>query len=398
MKRLAGLTALALVIGNTTGCSWLWGKDGYFRDRGTDYLNSHETAPMKVPEGLQSKPLDSLLPIPMSVANSHDKDGEFEVPRPLPLANTGSSSDFSLQKSGDSRWLIAQRPPAEVWPLAHQFFQDSGFAFADEKPQTGEFTTRWQTLTQLSAPLARRLSGRVAGIDPTSEARVRVRIEPGVQTNTSEVYVLSETRPAGSSASQDWPSKPVVPALDAALLDEMLANMATTTEKGGSVSLLAAHSTYDTPGSVTLDKDGNGNPMLTLDSDFDRAWVSIGRALDKADIRVDDINRSLGVYYVNIAEGAKKSDDDKQPGFFSRMLGGTAEKAKAEEDAKAKRYQVRLTSVNSTVQVTLDKDINTSAPVDIAQSVLEKLEESLRHAFRGPGEREPGQFGLGEKF
>ena len=248
MKRLAGLTALALVIGNTSGCGWLWGKDGYFRDRGTDYLDSRQTGPMKVPEGLQSKQLDPLLPIPMNIADSHEKAGEFEVPRPLPLANAGSSSDYSLQKSGDSRWLIAQRPPAEVWPVAHQFFQDNGFSFADERPQTGEFSTNWQPLTQLSAPLARRLGSRVAGVDPGSEARVRVRIEPGVQTNTSEVYVLSETRPAGSSASADWPSRPVVPALDAALLDEMLANMSTSAEKGGSVSLLAAHSTYDTPG------------------------------------------------------------------------------------------------------------------------------------------------------
>ncbi|ANI16711.1 outer membrane protein assembly factor BamC [Pseudomonas citronellolis] len=398
MKRLAGLTALALVIGNTSGCGWLWGKDGYFRDRGTDYLDSRQTGPMKVPEGLQSKQLDPLLPIPMNIADSHEKAGEFEVPRPLPLANAGSSSDYSLQKSGDSRWLIAQRPPAEVWPVAHQFFQDNGFSFADERPQTGEFSTNWQPLTQLSAPLARRLGSRVAGVDPGSEARVRVRIEPGVQTNTSEVYVLSETRPAGSSASADWPSRPVVPALDAALLDEMLANMSTSAEKGGSVSLLAAHSTYDTPGSVTLEKDGNGNPMLTLDSDFDRAWVSVGRALERADIRVDDLNRSLGVYYVNVAEGAKKLEEAKKPGFFSRLFGASEEKAKAEEDAKAQRYQVRLTTVSNTVQVTLDKDINTSAPTDVAQSVLEKLQESMRNAFRGTGERKPGQFGLGDQF
>lgn len=60
-----------------------------------------------------------------------------------------------------------------------------------------------------------------------------------------------------------------------------------------------------------MSKDGSGNPVLTLQSDFDRSWVSVGRALDNADIRVDDLNRSLGVYYVNIAEGAKKPDEDK---------------------------------------------------------------------------------------
>ncbi|MNO98833.1 Outer membrane protein assembly factor BamC [compost metagenome] len=217
-----------------------------------------------------------------------------------------------------------------------------------------------------------------------------------MQSNTSEVYVLSQTRPSGSSVEQEWPAKPAAPSLDAALLDEMLASMTTSAEKGGSVSLLAAHSTYDTPGSVSLGKDGSGNPVLTVDSDFDRAWVSVGRALDSADIRVDDLNRSLGVYYVNIAEGAKKPEEDK-PGFLSRMFGG-GEKSKEEEEASAKRYQVRLTSVANTVQITVDKDINTSAPADVAQSVLEKLQESMRNALRGPGERKPGQFGLGEQF
>ncbi|MCO3058712.1 outer membrane protein assembly factor BamC, partial [Pseudomonas aeruginosa] len=284
----------------------------------------------------------------------------------------------------------------QVWPVARQFFEENGFRIADERPQTGEFSSDWQSLSQLSAPLARRLSSRVSGVEPDGQARVRVRIEPGVQSNTSEVYVLSQTRAAGDTSSPSWPSKSVAPSLDAALLDEMVASMARSAEQGGSVSLLAANSVYDTPGTFELSKDGSGNPVLTLQSDFDRSWVSVGRALDSADIRVDDLNRSLGVYYVNIAEGAKKPDEDK-PGFFSRLFGG-GEKTKEEEDAKAQRYQVRLTTVSDAVQVTVDKDINTSAPADVAQNVLEKLQESMRNAVRGSGQRKPGQFGLGEQF
>ncbi|WP_239501669.1 hypothetical protein, partial [Stenotrophomonas maltophilia] len=77
------------------------------------------------------------------------------------------------------------------------FFEENGFRIADERPQTGEFSSDWQSLSQLSAPLARRLSSRVSGVEPDGQARVRVRIEPGVQSNTSEVYVLSQTRAAG---------------------------------------------------------------------------------------------------------------------------------------------------------------------------------------------------------
>ena len=43
MKRLAGLSALALIISTTSGCGWLWGDEGYFRDRSTDYLDARQT-------------------------------------------------------------------------------------------------------------------------------------------------------------------------------------------------------------------------------------------------------------------------------------------------------------------------------------------------------------------
>jgi hypothetical protein len=49
MKRLAGLSALALIISSTSGCGWLWGEEGYFRDRGSDYLQAQQTAPMQLP-------------------------------------------------------------------------------------------------------------------------------------------------------------------------------------------------------------------------------------------------------------------------------------------------------------------------------------------------------------
>ena len=98
---------------------------------------------------------------------------------------------------------MAQRVPAEVWPLARQFFEDNGFRIASERPQTGEFITSWQRFDELSTSMARRLSSRVSGVAPDAETRVRVRIEPGVQRNTSEVFVTSAVRNAGSSADVD---------------------------------------------------------------------------------------------------------------------------------------------------------------------------------------------------
>jgi outer membrane protein assembly factor BamC len=371
MKRLTGLSALALIIASTSGCGWIYGENGYFRDRGSDYLEARQTATMQIPPNVDAKRIDPLLPVPQQVATTTDT-GEFIVPRPQALAVAGDASEFSLQKSGESRWVVAQRVPAEVWPVARQFFADNGFQIAEERPQTGEFSTAWQRFDALSESMARRLSSRVSGATADAETRVRVRIEPGVQRNTSEIFVVSAERPAGSTANVAFTNRSSNPSLDAALLDEMLVTLARSAEQGGSVSLLAARD-FDAPNRVSLSEDGNGNPVLSLGADFDRAWSGVGRSLEMADVRIDDINRSLGVYYVNLAERAQKPDD--KPGFFGSVFGSAP--SKEEIDARAERYQVRLTAVGDSVQVTVEKDLNTIAPADVARKVLDLIQENL---------------------
>ena len=365
MKRLAGLSTLALIISGTSGCGWLWGDDGYFRDRGSDYLQAHQVPPMQAPAGASLRPIEPLLPIPQQVADSRST-GEYEVPRPQRLLIAEEAGEFSLQTSEDARWLVAMRAPSQVWAAARQFFTDNGFQIDEERPQTGEFITAWQTRDQLAPVLVRNL-----GLSD-GETRVRVRIEPGVQRDTSEIYLVSVQRPAGTSADVAWPNAPVNAELDRVLLDELHAGLNRSTEQGGSASLLAERE-YDAPSRVTLSEAGSGSPVLQLDTDFNRAWSSVGRALQASDILVEDLDRSLGVYYINLAEGAANPDD--KPGFFSHLFGGAPDRE--ELDARAERYQLRVTDVSGNVQVSLDKDLDTVAPADVARRVLNMLKESL---------------------
>lgn len=371
MKRLAGFSSLAVIIATTSGCGWLWGEKGYFRDRGSDYLGARQVAPMRLPDDVQARRLDSLLPVPLNVADMQQRSGKYEVPRPQPLRSQSADSEFSLQRSGESNWIVAQHSPAGVWTMAKQFLESSGFRIAEERPQTGEILTDWQRLDELSAPLAGRLRSRISEKDKGTEMRIRVRIEPGVQRNTSEIFIVSAERPAGSRADIDFPAHSGHAGLEAALLDEMSGSLARTAEHGSAVSLLAARD-FDAPSRVSLSADANGNPVLNLDTDFDRAWSGIGRALEKANVRVDDLNRSLGVYYINLAEEAKK---DEEPGFFGRLFGRKPDKAEIE--ARAERYQVRVSRATDGVQVTVEKDVNTFAPEEVARRVLSLIQRHI---------------------
>ena len=364
MKRLAGLSTLALTISATSGCGWLWGDDGYFRDRGSDYLQAHQVAPMQVPADVQLRPVEPLLPIPHQIADAR-VTGEYEVPRPQKLVVTIEESEFSLQTSEDARWLVAMRAPSQVWSAARQFFTDNGFQIAEDRPQTGEFITAWQRYDRLSPELSRRLGGRVAVSAPDAEMRARVRIEPGVQRNTSEIFLVTVERPAGSAANVGFPSRSANQALDGALLDELLAGLERGAGQGGSVSLAARDSASAVR--VTAGEDGSGNPVLNVEADFDRSWSSIGRALERSDLGIEDLNRSLGLYYLNLSADGRKPGEKR--GFFSRLFGS--------DDLSQDRYQVRLTRLGSGVQVSLEQDADTLAPKDIAQRVLEQIRNNL---------------------
>lgn len=374
MKRIAGLSALALIISSTSACSWLGltGKDGYFRDRSDDYLESRQTAPMQLPQGVQSKPLDPLLQIPTNVANT--RVTEYEVPRPpLLLPTTGIYSDFTLQKKDDIRWLVAKRTPAEVWPMALQFFEASGFQIASQNQTTGEFLTAWQPRQDLSAALG---PGSEDDEDENanSDIRIRVRVEPGVQKNTTEVFVATALRDKDSGDEDlEWLTDTGV---ETSLLDGMMTSMATNDQETQQVSLLAERD-FDSPSRAVLTDDASGNPLLTLGTDYDRAWSSIGRALEVVDIRVDDLDRTTGVYYIDMSKPAS-APTREEPGFFDWITGGPDDEVEAEDGvSQSQRYTVHLLQVGSSVQVTVQTSQNTAAPYEEAKQLLSEIRTGI---------------------
>ena len=63
------LSALTLgVLASLSGCGYLMGDNGYFRDRAGDYQQAEVKPRMTVPADLESKPMGDLLPVPGQVA------------------------------------------------------------------------------------------------------------------------------------------------------------------------------------------------------------------------------------------------------------------------------------------------------------------------------------------
>lgn len=374
MKQLAKLSVLAIVISAIGGCGWLWGKNGYFRNRSNDYLEARQVADLQVPTNLQNntRPFDPLYPIPVNVANS-TSGKDFEVPRPIALQVVNSSQSFALQSNAGRQWFVTQRSPALVYPQILQYFQQAGFSIDVERPQVGEFITTWTKSTSLTDML----SGRLLAVDPSlneQEIRVRVSVKSGVQANTSEVYTVVMARNEGSMENSDWPTKSQNVSVESVLLDELMANMSNTQASDTTVSLLTDNAETNNSSAltgVTLSRVA-GTPTLMLTGDFDLVWSRIERAITTANIKIDDMDRTTGMYYINLAEKADGSDG---PGLFKRIFTSDSQ---ADKDARAERYLLKVTQSGNAIDVTVHNPTN-NLPVaaDKAEVILKLLKENI---------------------
>lgn len=369
MKPVTGALAIALLGGSLSGCGYIFGNDGYFRDRGGDYQLASVEPRMQVPQGIDSKPLGDMLPVP-GVTGQGISD-KFVVPRPQPMSVSADDGGFSLQQSGSRRWLLAASSPTELFGRVGQFFSDYQVPVASEAPSLGEFETDWLAFDlQADNALVRRLApavGEGRRVDGR-EQRFRVRIEPGVQGANSEIHVLHMSRSQGGTQS-DWPDSSENSNLERALLAEM----ETYLNQSGAASAASLATSLQGPvaDSAELSEDGAGNPVLTIQRDFNRTWAAVGAALGRADLMIADLNRSSGVYYVSLDQSA--SEQAERPGFFSRLFG----RDEPVEQSTENRIQVRLTQIGTQVQVTVERSIDSAADAGLARDLLTRIRDNL---------------------
>ncbi len=107
-----------------------------------------------------------------------------------------------------------------------------------------------------------------------------------------------------------------------------------------------------TASQVVYTHDGNGYPVLMLDTSFDWAWQWVGDALQKqSKVKVDDVDRGLAVYYV-LLDGKGNSAGDP--------------------------WQLKLNYTANGVQLALQVDEQAMAPIDLAEPLMKRLQEGLQ--------------------
>jgi len=284
---LAGAISLWL-----TGCGYLFGDQGVFRDRSEDYKKAPQTPPVVIPDGMKSVEMSDIYVIPKP-GESYLEPGDFEVPRPAPLTASAEQDLVKIQKLGDESWILMEVAPGQLWPQVRNFMSASGMQEARADARAGIIDSNWLTIEGASQP-----------------SRFRFRMDQGVQRGSSELHILQMFRHGGS---EEWPAKSDDPALEGKVLQAVAQYLADSAETAP-VSMLAEQG-ISAGGKISLQEAPEGYSYLQLELPFDRAWASVARALEKSSFEITDRDRSSGIYYIRFQEGA--SDEDQS--WWSRL-------------------------------------------------------------------------------
>ncbi|CAH2780312.1 MAG: Probable transmembrane protein [uncultured Caballeronia sp.] len=303
-------------------------------------------------------------------------------------------SGMSIQRDGAERWLVIDgKTPEQVWPQVRRFWQEQGFLLVVDQRDKAVMETDWnETHPQISDGLIRDTFAKATGNSYVTAERnkYRTRLETAPDGGTYVFISQKGMREALTGVNNDssqWQARPNDPALENEYLKRLMSSLAMVDQRvvsGGAASL-------DTPAAAAVATGAGAKPakggdsktaavaaqnaayagnspiknevvpeaassQMTLPEAYDRAWLRVGIALDRANFTVDDRDRAKGVYYVRYVDPTDKSSAEQS--FWSQVFHGRKE-------MKAKQYQVNvraITEQQTRVAIVDDKGNVDSSP------------------------------------
>lgn len=359
-QRLGRLSVLAALAVAVSGCSVLQ------EDR-IDYRGAAPARTLDVPPDLTQLSRDSRFTVPGAAVSALQMAPAAQaVGATTAVAAVG---DVRIERLGNQRWLVVNRPPEQLWGPLRGFWQEHGFALEIEQEKLGIMETGWaENRADIPQDFIRRTIGRFfENLYSTAERdRFRTRLERNDAGGT-EIYISHRGMiEVFSSAQQDqtmWQPRPADAELEAEFLRRLMLTLGVPQAQAQ-----AAIAGEPAPAPARL-ASVNGVSVLQFTDNFDRAWRRIGLSLDRTGFTVEDRNRDQGIYFVRYVA---PDTAPTQPGLLSRWIG------RAPPQAAPLSYRVWVRSAdNQTAVSVLDAQGQPTTSVN-AQRILQLLADDLK--------------------
>lgn len=357
--RLGLITVAALLA---TGCSVL-------QEDKIDYRSARQVSTLDVPPDLTQLSRDTRYQVPGSVVTASG----YQQAQPAGASGESTAisraGDVRIERAGDQRWLVVDRPADRLWSPVKDFWQDNGFTLSMEQQPLGLMETEWnENRAKLPQDIIRRTIGKAfENLYSTSERdKFRTRLERNAAGGT-DIFIshrgMEEVYTSNSKDQTIWQPRKTDPELENEFLRRLMLKL-------GASEAQAQAALVTTPVQAAARMvTENNQSVVQLDDGFDRAWRRVGLALDRSGFTVEDRDRANGVYFVRVVADAGKPE---QPGFFARLFSSS----KTDNLPVKYRVQVRTTGENRSTVAVLNEQgqPDTSAA---AQRIVQQLAESL---------------------
>jgi uncharacterized lipoprotein len=310
----------------TAGCGWMNDDKGIFVNRDDDYIDMEERQALVVPSDLEASKVADPYPIPRTPRQLNPEFYPFKPPRPDAIFASDNRDEVRIQRLADRAWLVVPEDPTTVWPKVKQFLAENGISVESEMAEYGRLNTEWlDTSRESYRDIIRSLIREAKEQDGFLEGRDRllIKVEPGLREATSEIYVRHENDALGlpSVGVVDLNTiKSLIPAVEIESLSEIGAYIAAKVSEQ-TISMVATDNEGQVKSSVARNEEGV--PVLELRLDRERAWATVGQALTRAEVDVENQDQVQGVYYVRIPDQVLTGEEKGWlSGLFGRGKGG----------------------------------------------------------------------------
>jgi outer membrane protein assembly factor BamC len=288
-----------------------------------------------------------------------------------------SPDKVRLERAGSERWLVVKAPPEQVWPELKSFLESAGFQLKIQDQATGIIETEWRE----SHPLIpeggiRGALTRALGSVYSSGLRdkYRVRLERGVEPETTEIYVsqrgMEEVFVGSDKERTMWQPQPPNPEAEAELLSRLLAKFGTDEAKA-----MAQTAQANSSAKAKLVAGGEGGRQLLVNDPFDRAWRRVGLALDRVGFTVEDRDRSKGLYFVRYID--PQADNKKEEKSWLSSLAFWRSDDAGRVNPKD-QYRIRVSDGGSESRVDVQNSTGTVDASPTAERILTLLLDQLK--------------------
>ncbi len=349
--RNLSIAVLALFL---SACNYLTGDDGLFPDRRTTYQEAQMTPDLRVPPELDSYTLDQLYVIPEQANLTASTFEETPLPKPIePRRREG----VVIQRLSDTSWVLIDATPGQVWPLVRDYWTELQIALDYENPGTGIMETSWLEI----------------GSDETLRHKYRLSIEPGLHSGYSEIYVthLQQERSEPIPVVITWPETSVSEDLELDVMNSISQYLADRNDvyQASSASLLAG--SIEAARKANIIQTAEGDRVLELRLDYDRAWVQVRQALEDAEIEILDSNRDQN--FINVRFAGLSAENQDEPGFFGRLFRGGSD----DTEREPQDFAVRLLETGSAVNVVTEALVSAGVESQLAVDLLQAINDNL---------------------